>query len=116
MAWFGKYSAAYRRVFDAIFSPEWMHWVMHAFLYAGLAMFVMMAFDLPVSKRSLGMILAITLVVGGLQESWQIISGVQILGWNTLFDLGMDTLGGIIGFCIFSAVYLRSFHRSAVER
>ncbi len=97
MAWFGKHSTSFLRVFDAVFSPEWVHWVMHAFLYAGLAVLVIIAFDRPVTLRTLGLILIITLVVAGLQEGWQILSGVQILGWNTLLDLSVDTLGALIG-------------------
>jgi VanZ family protein len=77
MAWFGKYSNGYRQAFDAIFSPEWMHWVMHALLYAGLAIFMMLAFDLQVTKSSLGLVLAISLIIGGLQEGWQILSGCK---------------------------------------
>jgi hypothetical protein len=36
MAWFGRFSSSYRQAFNLIFSPQWMHIVMHAFLYAGL--------------------------------------------------------------------------------
>lgn len=105
MAWFGNHSAEYKRIFDAAFSPEWMHWVMHAILYAGLAVLVMVVLDRSVTISSLGLILVITLVVGGLQEGWQILAGVQILRWNTLFDLGIDSLGAIIGFGGFALIY-----------
>jgi hypothetical protein len=33
-----------------------------------------------------------------IQEGLQVISGIQILGWNTVFDLGLDSLGALIGF------------------
>ena len=100
MAWIGKHSTKFLQVFDAIFAPEWMHWVMHAFLIAGLAVFVLKAIVRRVSICSFGLVLGITLVVAGLQEGWQVISGVQILGWNSLFDLGVDMVGAVIGFGI----------------
>ncbi len=71
---------------------------MHAFLYAGLAVFLLTAIDRPVMISSFGLVLGITLVVAGLQEGWQVISGVQIQSWNSLFDLGVDMVGALIGF------------------
>jgi hypothetical protein len=44
MAWLGKFSSRYQELFTAVFSPEWMQWVMHAALYAGLAILIIWAF------------------------------------------------------------------------
>ena len=74
---------------------------MHALLYAGLAVLIMIAFERPSTKSSLGLVLVTTLIVGGLQEGWQVLSGVQILRWNTVFDLGVDMLGALIGYGLF---------------
>ena len=81
-----------------------MHWAMHAALYAGMAILVTWAFDLPPTLKTLGMILLVTLFVGITQEGLQIFSGVQILRCNTLFDLGVDTVGALLGFGVFAGV------------
>jgi hypothetical protein len=41
--------------------------------------------------------LLVALAVGLLQEGLQLLSGVQIWRWNTLFDLGIDLLGAGLG-------------------
>ncbi len=71
---------------------------MHAALYAGLAIFMIWVFDLEIKGRTLGIVALAGLTVGLLQEGLQIFSGVQVLGWNTLFDLGIDLAGNLIGF------------------
>ncbi|MBC8507452.1 MAG: VanZ family protein [Anaerolineales bacterium] len=98
MAWLGNFSEKFQQMFNTLFSPEWMHWIMHALLYAALAVLIMIVFERPLTKSSLGLVLVTTLIVGGLQEGWQVLSGVQILRWNTVFDLGVDMLGALIGF------------------
>jgi glycopeptide antibiotics resistance protein len=98
MAWLGNLSSRYDTLFNRIFSPEWMHWLMHAALYAGLAVFVIWVFEMAVSWRTLGMVILTALMVGLIQEGLQVIAGVQELGWNTFFDLCVDTLGSWIGF------------------
>jgi len=78
---------------------------MHASLYAVLAGLVMISFNRPVKRSSLGFILLITLVVGVLQEGWQMLSGVQIMDWNTCLDLGIDLLGSLIGYGFYAMIY-----------
>ena len=80
---------------------------MHAGLYAGLATMLLWVFDWPAIRKTLGWILAITWGVGLLQEGLQLFSGVQILRWNTLFDLGIDSLGAIIGFGVVAGLKIR---------
>jgi hypothetical protein len=46
----------------------------------------------------------VALAVGLLQEGLQLLSGVQIWRWNTLFDLGIDLLGAGMGVGILTFV------------
>jgi VanZ family protein len=97
MAWLGKFSARYQQIFNAIFAPEWMHWLMHAALYAGLAILLVLVFGLPLTRRTVALVLGIVLLVGLIQEGMQLFSGVQVVSWNSLFDLGVDLAGAGIG-------------------
>ena len=102
MAWLGKFSTSFRQIFNAIFGPEWMHWMMHAALYAGLAILLMFVFNLPANRRSVLLVLSAVLLVGIIQEGMQLFSDVQIVGWNSIFDLGVDILGAGIGLGLFA--------------
>ena len=102
LAWLRRFSPGYQLVFDSLFSPEWMHWVMHAGLYAGLSVLVCITFQLERSRHTLTKVILAAIGVGVLQEGLQLISGAQVFGWNTCLDLGIDTLGSIIGVGVFA--------------
>jgi hypothetical protein len=97
MAWLGNFWHGYRRVFNTIFAPEWMHWLMHAALYAGLAILLAMVFNLSLDRRTVPLVWGCVLLVGMIQEGMQLFSGVQVVSWNSLFDLGVDLVGAGIG-------------------
>ena len=92
--------------FERIFSPPWMHVVMHAGLYAVLAvMGVMLAhqFGRPLYFSLLGVVL-----IGTLQEVIQTALAGRAIGGGELFDLGVDLSGGLLGFlAVFAVEYLR---------
>jgi len=98
MAWLGRFSPRYQGFFNKLFSPEWIHWVMHAAIYAGLTLLVMFAFDLAPSRGTLGIIFSVVLITGIVQESLQLFSGVQVLRWNTFLDLIVDSVGALLGY------------------
>jgi len=98
MAWLGRFSSRYHNFFNALFSPEWVHWVMHAGLYTGLVILVICAFNLDSSGKTVVIALCVALGVGIVQESLQLLSGVQVLRWNTLLDLGVDSAGALAGY------------------
>jgi hypothetical protein len=100
MAWVRKFSLGYQHVFNAIFAPEWMHWLMHAVLYAGLAVLLVKIFTLGIKPRSVLLVCGVVLLVGILQEGIQCFSAVQVLRWNSVFDLGMDLFGAAVGLLI----------------
>jgi hypothetical protein len=99
IAWIGRFSSWFQGYFEVLFAREWVHIVMHILLFAGLAILILFASDLPLTWKGLGGILLITLAVGVVQEILQQISGhIPDLRWNSLLDLGVDLGGAILGF------------------
>ena len=111
LAWLGRFSNTYRRVFDAVFGPEWVHVVMHAALYAGLAILLASTLKLPNDRRAVLLICGLTLCVGLAQEGLQAFSqglrpDMVVLG-RSAFDLGVDVLGALLGLSALSALRAR---------
>jgi glycopeptide antibiotics resistance protein len=100
VGWLGNISPRFEAILSTVFSPEWVHWLMHAALFASLAVFLIWVFELTISRRTLGLIILAGFLVGLIQEWLQLLAGVQVLGWNTFFDLCVDSLGLLIGFGI----------------
>jgi hypothetical protein len=99
IAWIGRFSSWFQGYFEVLFAREWVHIVMHILLFAGLAILILFASELPLTWKGLGWILLITLAVGVVQEYLQQISGhIPDLRWNSLLDLGVDLGGAILGF------------------
>ena len=101
LAWIGHFSSSFREVYNALFGAEWVHWVMHAGLYAGLAILIISTFNKQASKKDLIIVLSAALGLGLAQEGLQLLTYVEILEWNSLLDLGVDLLGALIGFSVF---------------
>lgn len=93
-------SPAYRRVFNAVFAPEWMHWLSHALLYAVLVLLLFAVFRQKLTWRSVLTALAVALAVGLLQEGLQWLSNTTAGKWNSLLDLGMDMIGSVAGLAV----------------
>ena len=66
--WLRQFSSRYRQLFDGIFSPEWMHILMHSALYAGLAVFLSMLWPPAQGSRQIQKILLVVLSVALFQE------------------------------------------------
>jgi VanZ family protein len=115
MAWLGNFSVGYRRVFNALFAPEWMHWLMHAALYAGLAILLAIVFDLAVNRRTVLIVVGMVLLVGLIQEGMQLFSAVQVVSWNSVFDLGVDLSGAGIGLIVVCGIRKASRARKSPE-
>jgi hypothetical protein len=115
MAWLGNFSKSYRQIFNTIFAPEWMHWLMHAALYAGLAILLVLVFTLPLNRRTVVLVLGIVLVVGLIQEGMQLFSAVQIVSWNSFLDLGVDLVGAAIGLGVIWGIRKASGIRKSPE-
>ncbi len=64
MGWLRQFSPGFRQRFDAIFSPEWMHVVMHAFIFAVLVGLIFYVFDARLTRASGLLALSLVLWVG----------------------------------------------------
>lgn len=100
VAMFRQFWPAFRRHFDAIFYPDWVHVLMHIILFAGFTLLVSWNYRLVLSPVSTAGVLLAVLVVGILQEALQSLS--QDIFWlpGVLFDLGVDLIGGLLGLAI----------------
>jgi hypothetical protein len=100
LAWLGRFSPAYRCAFEAVFAPLWMHVLMHALLFAGLAILLVVAFKPFQSVKMVLAVAAVILAIGGLQEGFQWLSRGHFAVAAAAFDLGVDLAGGMVGFKI----------------
>jgi hypothetical protein len=113
IAWLGSFWPAYRRVFAAIFSPEWVHVVMHAMLFAVLAALLLQLLFPRFGFKSLILVLLIGLAVGMFQEGFQALSLESGSLHAAIFDLGVDLSGILVGSMGFNALRFISFTRSS---
>lgn len=102
LGWVRQFSVAYRRAFDAVFAPEWMHILAHLALFAGLAVLLIIVFRMKLNLRTAALIIVASVLVGLLQESFQMFAqgGRPLDGGDSspaAFDLGIDALGGLLG-------------------
>ncbi|MFM8319354.1 MAG: hypothetical protein ACKOC5_00445 [Chloroflexota bacterium] len=101
-AWLGRYSAAYRGIFNWLFRPEWMHIAMHLLLYAVLGILLARGFKDRPARQALLLGAACALAVGAAQETLQWTSQ-GIAPWRaaalpaSLFDVGIDLTGVLAG-------------------
>lgn len=97
VAMFRQFWPAFRRHFDAIFYPDWMHILMHIILFAGFTLLLAWNKRMALSLANTAGVLVAALAVGIVQEALQAWS--QQLYWlpGVLFDLGIDLIGGILG-------------------
>lgn len=92
-----EFSDQARLQFDAIFGPEWVHWVMHGVLFACLALLLPASYRRPLRWRDRLQVVGVILLSGVLQEIFQALQkGFLYLG-GAVFDLGVDLAGGLIG-------------------
>ena len=99
MPWIVRYFPGFQQHFNALFSREWVHVVIHLLLYAGFAILILYVFYLKPILKVLGWVLLITLGVGIVQEIFQqITSNIPYLRWNSLLDLGVNLVGALLGF------------------
>ena len=99
LPWMVRYFPGFQQQFNAAYSREWVHVVVHLLLYAGFSILILYVFDLKPGLKVLGWVLVTVLVVGVVQEIIQQITlNIPNLRWNSLLDLGVDLGGALLGF------------------
>ena len=94
---------------------EWTHILSHFLLYAGLGVLNILAFaDHPSPggfRRTTLRLLILVLLVGTVQEGLQHLTGsTQPGALPSLFDLGVDLAGSMLGFAIFTRIRSKSWN------
>lgn len=100
LAWLGRFSPAYQRIFDALFTPDWVHVVMHLLLFVGLIILLALVFRPVLNSRRALALLCVVLLAGLFQELFQAWSSGVFYLPGVLFDLGVDLSGGLIGLAL----------------
>ena len=111
--WLRRESAFVRQNFDAAFQAEWVHIVLHLILYAGLVVLLMWVLRLPPTTRSALVVLAILLGVALAQEFLQLQVKARPFGGPEWFDLGVDLVGGVLGWWVHGKLLRRSHLKSS---
>jgi hypothetical protein len=92
LAWLGKFSQGFRQAFDAVFGPLWMHILMHAGLFAFLALLIALQWS-KFSRLARGKlvlpVLGAVLGVGLLQEGFQSLSSGAFLPGAAVIALAL---------------------------
>ena len=96
----GRFSPAYRRVYDTTLASDWMYVLVHILLYAGLVLLFLGAFRFPSYRKALPAVFRMVLIVGVMQEVTQSLSRGYIPLRGILFDLGVDLVGGLLGLVV----------------
>jgi hypothetical protein len=109
LAGLGQVSPRFQRAFNNIFGPNWVHVVMHALLFAGLVVLLLVAFGLKPGWRTAGLALLAILLVAGLQEGLQAFSQGIFLFAGAAYDFGVDLLGGSTGYTLYHLLSSRNF-------
>jgi VanZ family protein len=102
---------AFGKIFNPIFSPDWVHIVMHTLLYSGLVFLLAQAIS-PISAKAVLVLMGMGVLVGCLQESVQLLIARAWPGWPAeILDLSVDLMGASIGISL-SWIWMR-FKRTA---
>lgn len=114
--WLTGYSDTYRLVFDTVFAPQWVHIVMHTFLYLVLT-YLLARLMLGARVSSLGprhavLLLALVLVVALLQEGFQLLYLGRWPGADEFMDIGVDLTGGVVGILLLWVQKGKATHQS----
>jgi predicted MFS family arabinose efflux permease len=101
----GQLSTLYKRIFDSVFEPEWMHIAMHTALFAGLAAILTLVTRPPWRAMTLMLVCGLILGAGILQEIFQWLTQdkavpLMIALRSSAFDLGVDLSGGLLGIAV----------------
>ena len=100
LEYFTKALPLVRRGFDLIVSTELAHIIGHLLLFGGLAVLMLVLFDLKLDART-AILLGIGVVIVGLgQEYFQLQVKGRGFGWPEVFDLCVDLTGAALGWLV----------------
>jgi hypothetical protein len=97
MAWASRFHASWNEWFNRVFAPTWVHILMHAVLYAVLALGLNLLLG---GHLSMCQLWGIVLLVAFAQEGLQLLGAARLPAWSEVFDLVVDGGGAAIGMLI----------------
>jgi VanZ family protein len=113
MASIGRFWPAFGRAFAAAFTADWVHVLMHAFLYLVLGVLLFQALG-PRTLRNWLYCFGLVACVGLLHEALQVLTVGAWPGWGAeLLDIFVDLVGASLGVGL--AVWLRRGRKPAIE-
>jgi hypothetical protein len=86
---------------NTMFQSNASHVIMHAGIFAGLVIILLAAFKLKPDRRGMVVAILAVLVVAALQEGLQALSQGFLPLMGALYDLGVDMLGGAVGYGLY---------------
>jgi len=113
IAWLRNFSSHFKDIFDKLASPLWVHVVMHALSFVVLAMLLIRAFHLNYRRKGMILVLAAVSITGFLQEFFQALSSGNLPYADIVFDLGVDLMGGAIGFLVYAMISMGLLRRNS---
>ena len=96
-----KLSEYILQAINALVQSELSHVVGHTILFGGLVILLLYIFDLPLTRRTAVLMALNVLAVGLLQEFFQLQFKARGFGWPEIFDLGVDLVGGVLGWVVY---------------
>ena len=91
--------------FNRIFRSDAAHVLLHAALFAGLVILLLAALKIKPGVRAITVSFLAILIVAALQEWLQALSQGFFPFLGALYDLGVDFLGGVVGYGLYMVMH-----------
>ncbi len=95
--WFGRGADVLRHAVRMAVGSEPAHIAGHLVLFGGLIVLVLHGVQIPFTRRSAICLAVLVLAIGLGQEYFQLQIKQRSFGWPEIFDLGVDLIGGALG-------------------
>lgn len=106
IAWLSQQWAPAARLFNQWTEPEWVHIVMHLFLYAVMTWILCSLSPLKPGWQKGFLILVLIFGIALLQESFQVLMLGMRIGTFELLDFGIDIAGVALGYSLWTAAQI----------
>lgn len=97
----------FREYLRSIYHAEWAHIVGHLLVFGGLVVLALLVFRMPQNRRTAIILTVILLGVALAQEALQLQWKGRAFGWPEVFDLGVDLVGGMLGWWLYGKLWGR---------
>jgi hypothetical protein len=97
----------FREYLRAIYHTELAHIIGHLVVFSGLVILALLIFRLPQNRKTAIILTIILLGVALAQEALQLQWKGRAFGWPEMFDLGVDFVGGMLGWWLYSRLWGR---------